>query len=69
MNRIAAEIAVEISVFFQHRDRHPGTSEQIASHHPGWSATYDDAASLQFFRRAHVRGFDFNIYRVPLIKS
>jgi len=24
---------------------------------------------LQFFRRAHVRGFDFNIHRMSLIKS
>jgi hypothetical protein len=56
-------------MLFQHGHRHASTGEQIASHHPGGSATYDHAASLQFFGRAHVRGFDFNIYRVPLIKS
>ena len=54
MNRIAAEIAVEIGMFFQDSYRHPSTSEQIASHHPGWSATYDHATGLQFFGRAHV---------------
>ena len=55
MNGVAPEITVEIGMFFQDSYRDPSTSEQIASHHPGWSATYDHAASLQFFGRAHVR--------------
>jgi hypothetical protein len=53
MNRIAAEIAVEISMLFQHSDGHARPREQITRHHPGWSAADDHATRLQFFRRAH----------------
>ena len=57
MNRVAAEIAIEIGVFFQHRHGHAGACEQVTSHHPGRSPAHDHAASLQFLRRAHPGAF------------
>ena len=62
MNRVAAEIAVEISMLFQHGHGHAGSGEQITSHHPGWSATHNHATRLQFLRRIHLAAvFGLNI--------
>ncbi len=54
MNRVAAKIAIEISMLFQHGYGHTRPRKEITSHHPGWSATHDHAASLQFLRRSHL---------------
>jgi hypothetical protein len=43
MDGVAAEIAQEIGVLFQHRDAHAGARQQIAEHHAGGSAA-DDAS-------------------------
>src|SRR5437667_2571818 len=53
MNGVAAEIAIAIGVFLQHRHGYPGPREQITSHHTGRSAAYDHATSLQFFRHTY----------------
>ena len=49
MNRVAAEIAVEIGVLLQHRHFHAGTRQQITGHHSRRAASDDDAT------RANVR--------------
>jgi hypothetical protein len=41
MNRVAAEIADEIGVFFQHGYLHACPRKQITGHHPGRTAAYD----------------------------
>ena len=53
MNRVAAEIAIEIGMFLQDGYRHASAREQIAGHHPRRSAANYHATRLQFFRRAH----------------
>jgi len=44
MNGIAAEIAVEIRVFFQNNDIYSGAREQMAGHHACWAAADNEAA-------------------------
>ena len=46
MNGIAAEIAVEIRVFFQNNDVHSGAREQITSHHARRPAADNEAANV-----------------------
>src|SRR6478672_2261889 len=48
MNSVASEIAIEISVLFEHCHLHAGPCEQIASHHPRRSAANDHATCLNF---------------------
>src|SRR5947209_8544327 len=52
MNRVAAKIAKEIAVFFQHRHVDSGAREQITNHHPRGSSTHYHAARSSF--RIHV---------------
>jgi hypothetical protein len=46
---VAAEIAEEVGVLFQHHDIDAGTSEQIAEHHAGGPATNDATSYLHRF--------------------
>ncbi len=46
MNGIAAEIAQEILVLFQHRDADAGARQEEAEHHPGGAAAGDAAPRL-----------------------
>jgi hypothetical protein len=48
MNRVAAEIAVEIRMLFQHRDFHAGAGQQVTGHHSRRAATDDDATRANF---------------------
>ena len=41
VDRVAAEIAEEVGVLFEHADRHAGAGEQQAGHHPGRPAADD----------------------------
>ena len=43
MNRVAAEIAEEIGVFFQHQNVNARASEQKPKHHSGRAAARDAA--------------------------
>ena len=43
MNGVAAEIAVEIGVFFQNNDVHSGARQQKADHHARWPAADNEA--------------------------
>ncbi len=56
MNCVAAEIADEIDVLFEHRHLHTGTRQQVTSHHSGGSAAYDDAAGLDFLGHDYLAG-------------
>ncbi len=47
VDRVAAEIAQEIAVFFQHRHRDPGARQQKAEHDAGGSAAGDDAGNAK----------------------
>jgi len=51
MNGIAAKIAQEIAVLFQHQDFDPGARRQIPQHHAGRPAAGDAAAHGNFLRR------------------
>ena len=44
MHGVAAEIAQEVGVLFQHNDVYAGTREQKTEHHPGGPAA-DNAAA------------------------
>ena len=44
MNGVAAEIAVEIGVFFQNNNIHSGARQEIAGHHTRWSTADNEAA-------------------------
>ena len=44
MNGVAAEIAVEIGVFFQNNDVHSGARQQKTGHYARWSAADNEAA-------------------------
>src|SRR6478752_641426 len=48
MNRVAAEIAKEIGMLFQHRHLNAGASEQITRHHSSRPAANDNATSSVF---------------------
>ena len=50
MYRVAAEIAQEVLVLFQHRDVHPGPGQQIAAHHPGRATARDQACGGKRFQ-------------------
>ena len=52
MDGVAAEIAQEIGVLFQHRDGDAGARQQEAEHHPGRSAAGDAAGGFDR-RRSH----------------
>jgi hypothetical protein len=43
MHGVAAEIAIEVRVLFEHGDVHAIARKQVAKHHSGW-ASADDAA-------------------------
>src|SRR3989442_12238660 len=47
MNGVAAEIAEEIAVLFQHRDLDTGAREEVSEHHPGRSAAGDGASCVE----------------------
>jgi len=53
MNGIAAEVAVEIGVFFQNNDLHSGAREEIAGHHARRSAADNEAPDVDI--REHVQ--------------
>ena len=46
MHGVAAKIAEEVRVLFQHHDIDPGPTQQIAQHHAGGTAADDAAADL-----------------------
>src|ERR1700760_4266051 len=52
MNGIAAEVAVEIGVLFEHGDLAAGACQQIAGHHPGRATAHNDAA-VMFHHSGH----------------
>src|SRR4029079_10679890 len=54
MNGVAAKIAQEIAVLFQHQDWHVGARQQVPQHHACRAAAGDTAANGNFLRR-HVR--------------
>lgn len=49
MNCVAAEVAQEVSVFFEDDDVHAGSGQQQAEHHPRRAAAGDAALGLQPF--------------------
>ena len=51
MNGIAAKIAEEIAVLFQHQHLDAGARQQIPQHHARWTAAGDAAAHGNFLRR------------------
>src|SRR6266404_8770141 len=51
MNRVAAKIAKEVSVFFQNDHVDTCTREQITGHHSRRPATHDHATSLGCIHR------------------
>ena len=52
VHRVAAEIAQEIGMLFQHRHIYPGAGQQIASHHAGGAATGNDTTGRERFHGA-----------------
>ena len=50
MDRVAAKIAQEIRVFFQHHDIDAGAREQEAEHHAGRTAANDATSGRKIFR-------------------
>jgi hypothetical protein len=52
MDRIAAEVAQEVSMFFENQDSDPGSGQQQCQHHPG-GAPSDDAATDRNLTNAH----------------
>ncbi len=56
MHRVAAEIAQEVSVLFQHGNVHAGAGQKIAQHHAGGPAARDYACGG-------------NLFHVPSLKS
>lgn len=59
VDRIAAEIAQEIGMFFENENRDPGSSEQEAEHHTRGAPTGDAAANRNL-------GIHHDILRLPL---
>ena len=51
MNRVTAEVAEEIGVFFQHYYGHASTGQQIAQHHTGRSSAGDAARGCETLAR------------------
>jgi hypothetical protein len=49
VNRVAAEIAEEIGVFFEHNDIHARASQQKTGDHPGRASARDAATRLYRF--------------------
>ena len=56
MHGVAAKIAEEIRMLFQHHDIDPGAAEQIAQHHAGRSAADDAAADFHVSSVGPFRG-------------
>src|SRR5690606_25118416 len=54
VERVAAEAAVEVGVFFEDGDRHAAPGEQEGEHHPGRPAADDHARRLARRRRARL---------------
>ena len=52
MDRVAAEVAQEIGVLFQHDDVDAGAGQQKPEHHPGRTAADDATAGLHGFHRS-----------------
>jgi hypothetical protein len=50
VDRIAAEIAQEIGVFFEDQNRNPGPRQQKSQHHSGGTAAGNAAADRNFAR-------------------
>src|SRR5689334_22241593 len=48
MNGVAAEVAKEVAVLFEHHNRDAGTREEVANHHAGRSPADDGARGRQF---------------------
>jgi hypothetical protein len=51
LDRVSAEVAEEVGVFFEHGDCHAGTRQELAQHHAGRPAAGDralDAHDRQF---------------------
>jgi hypothetical protein len=46
MDGVAAEVAQEIAMLFEHQSRHPGAREEQAGHHPGRAAAGDNEIVL-----------------------
>ena len=46
VDRIAAEVAQEIGMLFEHRDIHAGTGQEKPQYHPGRAAAGDATPSL-----------------------
>jgi hypothetical protein len=53
MNSIAAEVAVEIGVFFQNNDLHSGARQEIAGHHARRSAADNEATDMDIREHVH----------------
>ena len=51
MDRVAAEIAIEIRVLLENHDFDTGAGQQVTSQHPGRSAADDDAAGAEIRRQ------------------
>ena len=56
MDGVAAEVAVEVGMLFEHGDINAGAGEQQAEHHAGGAAAYDAAGGGQLIRRGLVSG-------------
>jgi hypothetical protein len=50
VNRVAAEIAVEICVLLEHRHVHAGAGQQVTGHHSRRPAAHDEATRLDLRR-------------------
>jgi hypothetical protein len=53
MDRVAAEIAQEIGVFFQHNDVDTHAREEKSQHHAGGSASRDATTRLDYVRHVN----------------
>jgi hypothetical protein len=53
MNSVAAKIAIEIGVLFQHDDIDAGARQQKACHHSGGSAANNYTTGSNFRQRVH----------------
>jgi hypothetical protein len=52
MDRVAAEVAQEIGVFFEHEDVHARPRQQETQHHSGAAASGDAAARVNSLRHS-----------------
>ena len=56
MDRVAAKIAQEILVLFQHRHVDAGARQKIAADKPGRAAAGDDALGRELFHESTLAG-------------